>query len=249
MQDKQKPKEPRRIPEAKSMQYRKNKYAAPVSGVFLFLAVVGLIALTLFCINFTRGMLDNSEEKLKFEQIISPVLMFDPVPFEKAADADPLFLLQSSLWSTLLGEKRDSYQFDALGYLIVPSSDVDVTGARLFGADIALQHQTFGDIETTYVFDEPTKAYHVPVTGQTGRFTPSVEAVVKKGDLYTLTVGYMPPANAWTQGAGGATAQKYMLYELLKVKGNYRLMAIRDLPAEAATSIVAVASMPSSSAA
>ena len=79
--------------------------------------------------------------------------MFDPVPFEKATDADPLFLLQSSLWSTLLGEKRDSYQFDAMERLIVPSSDVDVACARLFGPDVKLEHQSFGDYETTYYYD------------------------------------------------------------------------------------------------
>lgn len=244
--NKQSKKTMRSIAMAEEMHYRKNKYAAPVGGIFIFLAVVGLIALTIFCFNFTRGLLDNTGEKQKFEQIIAPVQMFDPVPFEKAADADPLFLLQSSLWSALRGEKRDSYEFNAMGYLIVPASDIDVACAKLFGPEVKLAHQTFmsADYETTYTYDESTKTYTVPVTGQVGLYTPNVERVVKKGDIFTLTVGYIPPANAWTQGLEGETvkpkADKWMIYELLKVKDHYQLTAIRDVPASELSSEAAI---------
>ncbi len=225
---------------AEEMQYRRNKYAAPVGGVFILLALVGMVALGAFCVQFTRGILDNSGEKEMFEDVITPVLMFDPVPFEKASDADPVFLLQSSLWSTMLGEKRDSYQFDALGRLIVPASDVDVTCARLFGPEIKLQHQTFGDYEVAYVYDESTKTYFAPVTLQANQYSPNVERVVKKGNVFTLTVGYIPPANAWTQAQNGKSnepvPEKEMIYELLKNKDNYQLVAIRDLPKSSSSS-------------
>jgi hypothetical protein len=217
-----------------SIRYRKNKYAAPLGGIYLILVAIGFIALLVFSFNFTKNLLDNTGEKSRFEQIIRPVLMFDPVPFEKPTDADELFLLQSSLWSTLLGEKRNSYQIDALNRLTVPASDVDVSCARLFGTEVALRHQSFGDYETNYIYDANSKAYFVPVAGQVGLYTPSVERVVKKGDVFLLTVGYVPPANAWTQGASGQiikpTPDKHMIYELLKVKNHYVLTAIRDVP-------------------
>lgn len=219
---------------AEELKFRRNKYAAPVGGVFILLALIGMVALGAFCVQFTRNILDNSGEKEMFEDVITPVLMFDPVPFEKASDADPVFLLRSSLWSTMLGEKRDSYSFDALGRLIVPASDVDVACARLFGPDIKLQHQTFGDYEIAYVYDDTTKTYYAPVTLQANQYTPSVERVVKKGNVFTLTVGYIPPANAWTQAKNGENhepvPEKEMIYELVKNKKNYQLVAIRDLP-------------------
>lgn len=221
-------------PRTQAIQYRKNKHAAPLGGVFIILALIGLVALAIFSVQFTRNLLDNSAEKKTFEKVILPVLMFDPVPFEKATDCDPLFLLQASLWSTLLGEKRDSYQFDAYNRLTVPASDVDVACARLFGPDVVLEHKSFGDYETSYVYDSSTKTYYVPITGQTGLYTPNVERVVKKGDVFELVVGYIPPANAWTQGREEGTQiqpDKRMIYELLKVKKHYQLTAIRDLPA------------------
>ncbi len=182
------------------MQPRKNKYAAPVGTLFLLLMLIGLISVAVFCVNFTRAMLDNSGEKEEFGRIIAPVLMFDPVPFENAVDADPLFLLQSSMWSALLGEKRDSYQFDndTNLRLIVPASDIDVACARLFGPEVELHHQTFGDYETTYVYDDESKTYYIPTTMEAGP-SPNVLSVVKKGDSYTLEVEYVPPATAWTR--------------------------------------------------
>ena len=227
---------PQRDP-AEGLHYRKNKYAAPVGGIFLFLAAVGLVAVGLFCVRFTQGLLDNTREKQKFEQIITPVLMFDPLPFESPSDVNPLFLLQSSLWSAMLGEKRASYQEDPLERVMVPASDVDVACARLYGPDVKLEHQTFTiNYVDNYVYDEETRTYYVPVTGQVGMYTPSVERVVKKGDVYTLTVGYLQPTTAWTQATadkdGKPEADKYMIYELKKVKDHYQLTAIRDLPSE-----------------
>ena len=227
---------PRRDP-AEGLHYRKNKYAAPVGGIVLFLAAVGLVAVGIFCVRFTQSLLDNTREKQKFEQIITPVLMFDPLPFESPSDVNPLFLLQSSLWSAMLGEKRASYQEDPLERVMVPASDVDVACARLYGPDVKLEHQTFTiNYVDNYVYDEETRTYYVPVTGQVGMYTPSVERVVKKGDVYTLTVGYLQPTTAWTQATadkdGKPEADKYMIYELKKVKDHYQLTAIRDLPSE-----------------
>ena len=218
--------------EAEGLVYRKNKYAAPVGFFWLALVAIGIVALAIFCVRFTLGLLDNTKEKERFEQIIYPVIMFDPVPFENPADADPLMLLQASLWSTLLGEKRDSYQENDLGWKIVPASDVDVACARLFGPEAKLEHQTITNyVDTTYTYDEDTKTYYVPVQSVTPFYTPSILSVVKKGDLFTLEVGYVPPANAWTQ-AGGKNQepeiQKTLLYDLLKVKDHYQITAIRD---------------------
>lgn len=219
---------------ADSFQPRKNRFAAPIGGVFIILALIGFISLAFFCVRFTQSLLDNSGEKQMFQRIITPVLMFDPVPFEDATEADNLFLLQSSLWSTLLGEKRDSYPFDKMERAIVPASDVDVACARLFGPDVKLVHQSFGDVETNNVYDEATKSYYVPVNTQALLYTASVERVVKNGDVYELLVGYVPPTKAWTQSLDGKSENvqrdKYMQYDLIQARDHFQLVAIRDLP-------------------
>lgn len=216
-----------------SLRPRKNRQAAPIGGVFILLAALGFAALAFLCVRFTQSLLDNSGEKQMFQRIITPVMMFDPVPFDDVTKADNLFLLQSSMWSTLLGEKRESYAFDEMDRAIVPASDMDVACARLFGPDVKLVHQSFGDVETNNVYDEATRSYYVPVRMQALLYTASVERVVKSGDVYELLVGYIPPAQAWTQSLDGSAQssqrEKYMQYDLIQVRDHYQLIAIRDV--------------------
>ena len=219
---------------------RKNRRAAPLGALFLVLAVIGLATVGMLSINLTQQVLDNSKEKAKFERMLLPVLMFDPVPFESPAEADPLAILQYSLWSALYSDKRDSYVYSDNGLLMVPVSDVDVECAKLLGPDIKLEHKSFGDLNITYTLNTESNVYEIPIAAQVGYYTPKVEKISKKGDTYTLTVGYLPPGNAWTSDLSGTkyepTPDKYMLYVMKKVKGGYNLIAIRDLPTNNASS-------------
>ena len=114
---------------------------------------------------------------------------------------------------------------------MVPVSDVDVECAKLFGPDIKLEHKSFGDLNITYTLNTESNVYEIPIAAQVGYYTPKVEKISKKGDTYTLTVGYLPPGNAWTSDLSGTkyepTPDKYMLYVMKKVKGGYNLVAIR----------------------
>ena len=231
-----------------AVRHKKTPYAATIGAIFALLAVVGLIAIMYMTFGLSRSLLDNSKKRAEFDKMLLPVVMFDPVPFEKITDVDPLTVLQSSLWSTLLGEKRGSFQYDEVKQMIVPASDVDVAAAKLFGPDVKLVHQSFGDYNINYIYDEDLKAYHVPLTGEVGYYTPRVTKVDKKGDTLKLEVGYIPPANVWSVGQTGekGTIQpdKYMVYELKKNGKNYYLSAIRDV--EGATLIPGVPDMSQS---
>ena len=137
---------------------RRSKYALPLGGVFLVLAVIGLVSVAGFCIRLTNQIMDNTKEKSKFEDYLLPVVMFDPVEFDSPEHADPLFLLQSSLWGTLLSN-TDKYTYDESAMLVVPASDLDVYAAKLYGPEIKLQHQTIEDFDVTYPYDPETKTY------------------------------------------------------------------------------------------
>ena len=211
---------------------RRNKYALPLGGVFVVLAVIGLISVAGFCIRLTNQIMDNTKEKTKFENYLLPVVMFDPVEFDSPEHADPLFLLQSSLWGTLLSNP-DKYPYDDNAMLVVPASDLDVYAAKLYGSGVTLQHQTIEGFDFTYPYDPETKTYGVPVMGQTSQYTPQVEKIQKKGDLYILTVGYIPPGTLWEAAVNGATYEpqpdKYMIYQLKKEKDDYHILSIQSL--------------------
>lgn len=213
----------------------RRRYVAPIGGIFIILCLIGLIAVIAACFNFTRDILNNASRKHEYEWMLLPVVMFDPPPFEDAVNFDGLSLLQSSIWATLLVEGRDKYEQDDNFMLVVPASDVDVTASNLFGPNVVLNHGSFGDFEISYVYDENTRSYHVPVDVITPSYTPSVEKITRKGDTLLLRVGYIPPSSVMDitftdEGITNSTTPvKYMNYELHRGRNGYYIYAVQDV--------------------
>lgn len=217
---------------------RKHRYAVHIGGLFLALALLGVGTIVYMSMRLTSAVLDNSQEKLMFENMIRPVVMFNPPPFEKAEDIEMPSLLLYSMWATLMGEKRDTYQYGENGELIVPASDLDVAAAKLFGPDVKLVHQRFGELDTTYYYDEEMAVYNVPVVVQLYVYTPSVEEVTKNGDYLELNVGYIPSGISWktdySGGKGEPAPEKHMIYVVQRYKDNYIIVKVQDSPEDVA---------------
>lgn len=214
---------------------RRNRYAAPIGGVFIILCFVGFFTVASFCLNTTKSLLDNSARKKEFERMLLPVVIFDPVPFENPVNIDNASLLQYSIWSTAMGEKRSQYEYDDADMMIIPASDIDVAAQQLFGPDVKLEHRSFGDLQDSYLYDEEIRSYHVPIITITGFATPRVEEINKiSGDTVELRMGYVPPStilNLDEDGnLGNPEPEKYMIYEMHKNRNGWYLYAIKDLP-------------------
>ena len=167
--------------------------------------------------------------------MLLPVVIFDPVPFENPVNIDNASLLQYSIWSTAMGEKRSQYEYDDADMMIIPASDIDVAAQQLFGPDVKLEHRSFGDLQDSYLYDEEIRSYHVPIITITGFATPRVEEINKiSGDTVELRMGYVPPStilNLDEDGnLGNPEPEKYMIYEMHKNRNGWYLYAIKDLP-------------------
>lgn len=218
----------------RSIFHRRNRYAAPIGGVFIILCVVGLFTVAGFCLDLTKSLLDNSRKKQEYETMLLPVVIFDPVPFENPLNIENTSLLQYCIWATAMGEKRDQYEYDDSNMVVIPASDIDVTALRLFGPDVKLEHRSFGDMENSYLYDEDIRSYHVPIITMTGFATPKVEEINKtSGDVIQLKMGYVPPSSILDLDASGQLQdpepQKYMIYELHRAKSGWYLYAVKDL--------------------
>lgn len=213
----------------------KRRYAAavPLGGLFVVLALIGLITVVSFSIQMTERLIDNSKQKEMFEDIILPVTMFDPVPFEDASEINELSILRSSVWSAII-QNRDKYTvINENNMVMVPQTDVDAACAQLFGPEITLNHQSFDDYINTYSYDAESKMYYVPVDASVS-YTPKVTEITRDGDTYELMVGYMAPQSQWMASIKGEkedpVPSKYMIYVLKKVDSHYQLMSIQDPP-------------------
>ena len=219
---------------AKTRSNKRRRYAAPIGGAFILLALVGLTAVVLLSINLTGRILDNQDELARLENLVRPVVMWDPPPFENPADLNPNTLLFFSMWAALLDESANYSANEDTG-VTVPASDLDVMATRLFGPDVALGHRTFGEYEQTYFFDTDRQVYHVPVNVQLFLYSPRVSAIERSGDFYEVRVGYIPPRGAFTANLQGSRedpdADKYMIYIMRRVGDTFQIVALRDDPA------------------
>lgn len=213
---------------------KRRKTAPFIGGAFVFFAVVGIVSAVMFCSRFVTGFFDNSPQRARYESFISPVVMMNPVPFSRVENIDQGVVLQASLWAALMGENRGAYTYDENGLLLVPSSDMDVAAVRLFGPGVTLQHQSFDDVDASYLFDPEISAYRIPSINKVA-YSPYITEMVKEGDNIVLTVGYVAPGNIWstdpqnTSGSDEPIPEKYMSYTLTKWEQGYYISAVADI--------------------
>ena len=226
----------------------KNRKTATFGFLFLFFAAIGVI---FSVVGITRAIgkfaVDNSETE-KIERFLTPVVMFDPAPFEDASQLDETLLLRSSLWATLLNTDTEQYASDDLGNLIVPASDVEVYAAKIYGNGVKLNHQTLRSNSggEQFVYDESIQSYHVPAVGEGSFPSPKVTKIVRNGDTFEVTVGYIPPGSSWGMFVDGKKQEpepeKYKLYKLKKNGSDYQILALediadKDLPASSSSTV------------
>jgi len=211
---------------------KRRRYAVPIAGAFVLLATVGLVAVVITSLNLTDRLLGNQADKERIEDIIRPLLMWDPPPFEDPGDISATLMLHASMWAAL---GHQVYPFNENQEMEVPASDLDVAATRLFGPGVTLEHRTFGEYEQSYYFDRVRQIYHVAATAQLFRHSPRVVSIERNGSYYDVRVGYLPPQGAFTanlQGARGIPEpEKYMIYVMRRAGDTFQIVALRDDPA------------------
>ena len=215
----------------KRSRRRRHRYAAPIGGAMVLLAVIGFITVIVLSVQATHNILDNSDQKRMFEHLILPVVMFDPVPFESAEHIRNSELLMYSMWSALTSDSRADYTYNENQELQVPAADLDRAVRTLFGGVVTLEHRDFGDFETQFIYNPDERGsgvYYVSVAARLSVYTPRVTDITRVGDYYYLTVDYIPPGDAWTVGFGAQpAADKTMIYVMSR-RGGWHIVSVRD---------------------
>ena len=214
----------------------KHRYAAPVGGAYILLALIGVIAVIYGAVQLYGKLTDNSKLLRQIERQIQPVMMFDPVPFDNIQDVDNKVLVKTSIWSCMYSDKRGSYTYDDNGMILIPVSDVEVAAVKLYGPEDKSTHTSLDEDGLSYTYDAENNVYRVPMMAQGGYYTPMVVDMQKNGDVYEVTVGYVAPGASWTTTEDGdsytPTPDKYMIYRMKKEDGEYYIVGIKD-PGEA----------------
>ncbi len=186
---------------------KKNKLAFPVGIIAAVLAVIGLITVIRFSADTVKNLANNSVEKAEYEKMLTPVVMFDPDPFDDLTQADVSQLLNSAVWALLMSDEgADKYPYsegENFG-IVVPQADIEKYFVSLFGTeiDIAALHSSIDMSEYDISYDAALKSYILPITGIESAYTPKVYEIKKQGSSLILSVGYIGN-KAWVQIADG----------------------------------------------
>lgn len=198
---------------------KRNKKVSFVTGIIaLILALIGAFSVVKFSVNSIKDLTNQTEKKREYESLLTPVVMFDPDPFDDLTQADVSQLLNSAVWALLMSENgADKYPYsegEKVG-IIVPQTDIENYFVSLFGTeiDIASLHSSIDMSEYDITYDAALKSYILPITGVESAYTPKVYEIEKKGSSVILSVGYIGN-KAWVQIADGEYAtpepDKYM---------------------------------------
>ena len=206
---------------------KKNKLAFPLGVITVILAIIGLITAISFSVDTVRNLTDKTADKKEYEQMLKPVVMFDPDPFDDLTQADVSQLLNSAVWALLMSEDgADKYPYsegETFG-IVVPQADIENYFVSLFGTeiDIASMHSSIDMSDYDITYDAALKSYILPITGVESAYTPKVYDIEEQGSSLILSVGYIGN-NAWVQVEDGEytapEADKYMKITLRERSG------------------------------
>lgn len=219
----------------KTNKSSKSKLAFPIGIIVLILAVVGAVSTVKFAADSIKKMADDTADKQKYEQMLKPVVMFDPDPFDDLKQADVSQLLNSAVWSLLMSEdgtEKYPYSEGEVFGIIVPQEDIEKHFINLFGTEIniASMHDSIDMSAYDITYDAALKSYILPITGVESAYTPKVYEIEEKGSSVILSVGYINN-KAWAQVAddGYATPEpdKYMKITLRERSGGMYVASIQ----------------------
>ncbi len=222
------------------MQRSKRRRRQLVGMLFVVLASVGAVSIIVASATHIAGLFDDTEDKQDFQRLIAPLVALDPAPFASIDEANADTLLEASIWAALTYEDTTKYERNEHSAIILPAVDVDRYANAMYGPSYKIEHHTFSDLDITFEYLPDTAAYVIPITSQSGSYTPIVETITSSGNTKTLHVAYMQ-ASAYAADvvvdADAITFEKYMDFTMIKQSKGYYIYAISasDAQPEAAT--------------
>lgn len=219
---------------AKSRRAMKRRLYMSVGLFVIIMSIVGIFSTVSFTMDVAKRIADNTGLKNEFAQFIYPLVVIDPPDFDATVDLPNSTMITASIWNIILNEDKEKYTTE-MGMMYVPYLDVEASATYLFGSGLAFEHETVGDIELAFIYDEETKSYIVPTSPKYLPYSPRIESFKRVGETYTLLVGYMPPGHSWLNDLKEdrmPEAEKHMEYVVTRRKNQMKVVKVKFLPKE-----------------
>lgn len=231
------PTPPQEKPTRNKKPARVSRRVAVFGTIILVFAIIGVIATVITATKVTMNLVENKSQKEELKRHVFPLVILDPPSFDSIDKLDPQTILQAGIWDFIMFEDKTKYEKDDLGNMSVPATDIETHIFKVFGKSAAIQHQEISDSELQILYDEENKTYSIPAAANMMTYVPEIEKVEKQGDLFTVTVGYVPSGPIWEGDINGKKYQpdpdKSLKYVLKKTgKASYIITAVKEIPTD-----------------
>ncbi len=213
-----------------------SRLAFPIGLIIIVFAIIGVVFAVSAGVDGVKQLADNSEKKLEYEEMLIPVVMYDPDMFDDVSAANIDQLTVCAVWAVIKDESiyPGKYQTDDQGNIMIPAEEVNKKFVQLFGTGVVPTHIGVKGNFDEFVFNEQSQCYLVTSAGTVPIYTPDVEEIDKSSNTVVLKVGYLA-AEAWAQDEAGNFIQpepsKYVNITLRENESGYYISAMQ--PADA----------------
>lgn len=177
--------------------------------------IVGIVTTIRACMDLAESIADNKAIKTEFALFLYPVVTTDPPEFADISKLPNATKIKAAISRILLKSDLSNYESD-MGTIYIPSFDVENNAKSLFGYGCEITHETVGQMNYSYVYDAEKKTYAVQQDLNVANYWPQITDITSVGDMYTVTVAYMPPTTAIEGMEVELTPDKTMIYTISK---------------------------------
>ncbi len=215
-------------------QIKRIKASSAAVGIIISVfAVVGIIFLINYGVDYYKENSAKAKEIEKFNQYLTPAAAVDLDEFDDITDADSSSLIDAAIWSILSKSTTpDTYSYTSDGYMKIPLNDVKSALDSMFGPEAvnSVEYQNVTGNDYVFIYDSSASEYKIPVTSLTPIYTPDVTDVSKSGDIITVTCGYISYAS-WDSDSNGNITKpdpdRIVKFTLRQLSGNYYISSVR----------------------
>ena len=198
-----------------------------VGVVTILLAIVGLITTVRFSIGVVKDIVNQTALKNEFAAFLYPMVITDGPAFEAAENAPSSVVINAAIWRIIMNGDTDKYESDG-SYMTVSEIDVESAASALFGYGARIEHQTVGFGTTVFEYNAASKSYLVPLNLNYNTYWPRVSEISNVGELFTVTVEYMPPTMFATEGMDyQLEPDKIMVYTVSRTASSMTIQSLR----------------------
>ena len=209
---------------------RPNKFYLIFAVFVIIMSIIGIISTVSYCVRVISDIANRTDLKNELALFLYPVVCVDPPDCDTVDELPPTIVIESAIWRIILTGDNTNYEKLYNTYMYVPAIDVEYSVRSIFGNSVKIEHQTVGTMDITFTYVEDTNSYLVPINPHYTAYSPRITDVSNVGELYTVTVDYIPPSALTVEGIEfEVSSQKTMVYTLSKSKNTSTIHSIKNI--------------------